>query len=130
MKEIWLPVIGYEQQYKISNVGEVLNIKNNKILKKGKYKSYCTVFLTKDGKGRTYYVHRLVLLAFVGKPRFGQICCHNDGDGFNNKLDNLRWDSSYCNTMDRIKHKEGKSGRITWDDFFIKVLKELMREKK
>ena len=36
--------------------------------------------------------------------------CHNDGDGFNNTLENLRWDTPASNQADRKKHGTGNEG--------------------
>jgi DNA-binding XRE family transcriptional regulator len=46
------------------------------------------------------YVHRLVLLAFVGDPPLGTEACHNDGNRDNNRLSNLRWDTRISNVSD------------------------------
>jgi HNH endonuclease len=54
---------------------------------------YLIVNLSDGFKKTSYYVHRLVLLAFVGTCPPGLICCHNDGDPSNNRLLNLRWDT-------------------------------------
>lgn len=57
-----------------------------------------------DGKKKYYYVHVLVLDAFVGPRPKGMEACHNDGDGTNNKLSNLRWDTHKANIQDSISH--------------------------
>jgi HNH endonuclease len=53
-----------------------------------------TVYLKVD-LGRTVrakFVHRLVLMAFVGKPPEGRgFACHLDDDPANNKLSNMKW---------------------------------------
>jgi len=57
-------------------------------------------------------VHRLVLEAFVGPCPEGMECCHNDGDPFNNKLTNLRWDTHVGNMKDKECHgTHGKGER-------------------
>ena len=50
------------------------------------------------------YVHRLVLLAFVGPCPPGMECCHNNGDKENNFLKNLRWDTKESNVKDGHTH--------------------------
>ena len=58
------------------------------------------------------YVHRLVLLAFVGPCPEGKEACHNDGNQRNNRLDNLRWDTPKANAADRIRARyEAESRR-------------------
>jgi hypothetical protein len=55
--------------------------------------------------GKTFYVHRLVLQAFIGPCPEGYEACHEDGDPFNNRLSNLRWDTHVENIKDSIRHK-------------------------
>lgn len=50
------------------------------------------------------YVHRLVLVAFVGPCLSGQEACHNNGIPFDNRLENLRWDSHSENQKDTVRH--------------------------
>lgn len=46
---------------------------------------------------------RIVLLAFVGPPPPGTECCHGDGDPTNNRIGNLRWDTSSANRLDLVR---------------------------
>ena len=50
------------------------------------------------------FVHRLVLLTFVGPPGEGQECRHLDGNPGNDCLANLAWGTSKENGQDRIRH--------------------------
>lgn len=50
------------------------------------------------------HVPQLVLEAFVGPRPEGMQCCHNDGNRKNNRLDNLRWDTTEANYKDAAKH--------------------------
>lgn len=50
------------------------------------------------------YVHRLILLAFVGPCPTGMHACHGDGSRINNALSNLRWDTPLNNHRDAVKH--------------------------
>lgn len=68
------------------------------------------VSLCKQGKRLGQSIHRLVLLAFVGPCPEGMECCHNDGNGKNNRLDNLRWDTSKANAADRKRHGVDNTG--------------------
>ena len=56
-----------------------------------------------NGKLVSRYVHHLVLEAFVGLRPQGTEACHSDGDATNNRLDNLRWDTSESNKADAIR---------------------------
>ncbi len=77
--------------------------------KSGKYK-HMTVSLRKDGKMRSFYVHRLVLEAFVGPCPGGMECRHLDGDTSNNYLTNLCWGTCQENQMDRVRHGTSNRG--------------------
>lgn len=50
------------------------------------------------------YVHRLVLLAFVGDCPPGLECAHDDGIRGNNQLGNLAWKTRSANGLDRRRH--------------------------
>lgn len=102
--EEWRDVIGFEGRYQVSNLGRVKSLartepylrhgagnvrfKREKILKASPSGPYLTVRL----RGRTFYVHVLVLTAFVGPKPEGTCARHGpDFDGTNNRLTNLRW---------------------------------------
>jgi hypothetical protein len=42
--------------------------------------------------------------AFVGPCPEGMVCCHNDGDPSNNRLENLRFDTHKANCDDKLRH--------------------------
>jgi predicted XRE-type DNA-binding protein len=67
------------------------------------------------GKVVTAYIHVLVLTAFVGPRPKGMHGCHNDGDVFNNRLGNLRWDTPKANAADKYKHGTQPHGSKTWN---------------
>lgn len=52
-----------------------------------------------DGIRRTFAVHRLVLLTFVGKPQSGHECMHSDDNKENCRLDNLSWGTHLDNML-------------------------------
>jgi hypothetical protein len=53
---------------------------------------------------KNYRVHCAVLEAFVGPCPPGKECRHLDGNGQNNKLQNLKWGTRLENVQDSIKH--------------------------
>lgn len=67
---------------------------------------YLSVNVTRDGKRCNRFVHELVLLAWVG-PRPGTPdaieACHGPGGSRDNRLANLRWDTTKANAADRIR---------------------------
>lgn len=115
--ESWLPVLGYEGLYEVSNFGRVKSLDRTKTNRWGEYVmpgrvlrsavvpgEYPIVALTKDGKIKSRRVHLLVLESFVGPRPTGMFACHNDGDATNSHLSNLRWDTASANTYDKIRH--------------------------
>ena len=72
---------------------------------------WCVQDVDRDGYrilGGVGRVHRLVLLAFVGRPsRKGMVARHKDGDPANNRLGNLAWGTAQENWQDRKQHGRG-----------------------
>ena len=113
-KEIWRDIEGYEGLYQVSNKSnikalekKVLGIKdsNRKLKERLKKKSiskigYEIVLLHKDGKYKTFYVHRLVAKAFIPNPNNYSVINHLDGNKANNNLENLEW----CSISRNVKH--------------------------
>lgn len=55
--------------------------------------------------GKRFFVHRLVLLAFVGPCPNDMECCHfPDRNPSNNRLSNLRWGTRQDNAADQVRH--------------------------
>lgn len=111
--EKWLPVLGYEGLYEVSNKGRVKSFyrkkikrKNPKILKStvGKQYGYEVICLSKNGIKKQKRINILVLEAFTGHRPSGYEAAHNDGVRTNNNLSNLSWKTRAENEMDKIKH--------------------------
>ena len=70
------------------------------------HNGYQFVNLCADGGGnKTRFVHRLVLLAYVGEPLPDQTHTrHLDGNPANNRLPNLTWGTPTENALDSRKH--------------------------
>lgn len=118
VKEIWRYIDGYEGLYQVSNFGNVRTLKFGKkrILKPSKDKdNYLKVTLCKDGKLKTYKIHRLAAFAFIPKIEGKNHVDHIDGNRQNNNVNNLRWcNQKENNNFDLArKHKsEATKGRI------------------
>lgn len=71
------------------------------------------VTLAFQGKRLCTYVHKLVLLAFVGPCPKGMQACHfPDRDPGNNALSNLRWDYPKANHADAVIHGTKGPGEL------------------
>lgn len=115
--ERWLPVVGYEGYYEVSDLGRVRSL-DRRIVRRGAPAflrgrvlrqttvdhGRATVSLCRDGQRDLSRVSTLVLRAFIGAPPAGFEGCHNDGDPANNHIGNLRWDSHQANMDDQFKH--------------------------
>lgn len=65
---------------------------------------YEKVVLTKNGKRKTYRVHRLVAMAFIPNPYSKKTVNHIDGNKLNNCVDNLEWATHKEQKEHAIKH--------------------------
>lgn len=123
-EELWLPVPGYGGHYEASSLGNI-RVKDRVVTKPHSrtrkliechYKGHLLsgnsrgpsghrcVTITANGKESTVFVHKLVLLAFVGPRPEGMEACHNNGDAIDNRPENLRWDTHLANNRDRLRH--------------------------
>ena len=92
MIELLRNIAGYKGIYQISNFGNVRSFNNNKsrILKQRKASNgYLYVNLCMGGKYKSFRVHRLVALEFIGYSDL--TVNHKDGNKTNNNIDNLEW---------------------------------------
>ncbi len=88
----WMPVIGFENQYEVSNTGDIKNVKSGRILAKSIMGSgYYKADLWSFGKRRQTSIHRVVAGAFLGIPVDGMEVNHKDGNKLNNHVSNLEW---------------------------------------
>lgn len=125
--EKWVPVIGFEGLYEVSDFGRVraldrivrgapglMQKKASHVMPKF-FPSNCPypcVWLSKDGKGRNYRVHRIVFCSFNG------IALRHDGNmkrgiirhindvPTDSRLENLAIGTAKDNSMDAIKNRK------------------------
>ena len=108
--EVFLPICGYENHF-VSNFGNIKNSKTNRILKlRNDKKGYKLINLSKNGKLKTFYIHRLVGKAFLENPDNKSIIDHIDNNPSNNNVKNLRWATPKDNSCNRDKTKTNTSG--------------------
>ena len=125
--EEWIPIIGYENLYSISNFGRAKRTKSGphthaeKLLKLALDKDgYQVINLTKDGSVRTLKIHRLVLGAFVGPCPEGKQVNHIDGDKTNNCQENLEYVTPSENVCHAIETglRIPERGESRWNSVF------------
>ena len=109
MEEIWKDIEGYEGRYQVSNLGRVKALPRTveghnqhgkwtrtepaKIMaqKLQNTDRYQVSLRDADGKRTTFYVHRLVAMAFVPGYFEGATVNHKNEDHHDNRADNLEW---------------------------------------
>lgn len=137
-EETWLPVVGYEGRYAVSDLGRVKSIerleprsdghtitRKERVLKFGvsgnkeKGQDYNAVKLYDGaGTGKNFTIHTLVINAFIGPPPSPDLVTrHKDGTRFNNRADNLEWGTESDNAIDRQRHGTDHNSRKTHCDW-------------
>ena len=118
------PIKGYEGYYEVDQFGRVFSVDRvirvndngreyDKPIKGGQLKQhmhskgYKIVCLTKDGKSKNVYVHRLVAEAFIENRNGFPFINHKDEDKTNNFADNLEW----CTNEYNVNYGKGKERR-------------------
>lgn len=120
-KEIWKDVVGYENEYIVSNLGNVKIlerlVKNKNGFRKIKERflkqhtgttGYKIVMLYRKSKGVTKSTHKLVAEAFLNHTPCGhkEVVDHLDNNPFNNNASNLQL---ITNRENSSKEKRGMS---------------------
>lgn len=94
--EEWKNIKGYQGKYQVSNLGRIKSLnynrqKKQKILIECKNgKGYKIVSLSKNGKWKSFLIHRLVYGAFVGIIPDGYQIDHINNNKTDNRLQNLQ----------------------------------------
>lgn len=118
-----LSFMGYED-YAVTTDGEVWSIKSKNWLKpRINGSGYLQVALYKGGKRKSFYIHRLVALAFIPNPMNLPQINHKNEDKKDNRLENLEWISTKdnCNYGTRNERLSKKVYCIELDKVFNSV---------
>jgi hypothetical protein len=129
MQEIWLPVLGYEGLYEVSNMGKVRSLdrivpdKTHGTRKlNGKFLAQTvdefgrkSVVFSKHSITLKKRVHLIVAAHFLGPNVSGLEVCHNDGNNSNNCVTNLRYDTHKSNMEDMADHGKSQRGEKNYN---------------
>ena len=113
-----MPVMGYEGLYEVSDLGRVRSVERVVVRSNGvtqkvaasiratapKQSGHLCLTLYRDGHGRRFQVHCLMLESFVGPRPPGLQGLHWDDDPTNNDLANLRWGTPGDNRRDEVRN--------------------------
>lgn len=121
MSEVWAPIVGFESHYEVSSAGRVRSLPRSAPMRNGVIRAYPGRDLRPGRSGpylsvclgsRSYHVHRLVALAFLGAPPPGRPHVnHLDNDGTHNAVQNLEW----CSVSENLIHalRSGRKGKVS-----------------
>lgn len=122
-------VVGYEGYYEVDQFGRVFSLDrvvtivdgdrtyekplSGKQMKQHMHSGgYKVVALTKDGKSKNIFVHRIVAEAFLPNPDNLPMVNHKDEDKTNNFLENLEWcTAAYNRTYGKAVERHAKKLR-------------------
>lgn len=140
-KEIWKDISGYEGMYQVSNFGNVKSLTREimnrgvkqqikeRLLRQNNKGGYLFVVLSKEGKTKSFAVHRLVAEEFIQNPENKPQVSHLDENPLNNNVLNLAWATAEenCNYGKRNERvfkagvvKPSKVSMYSKDGHFIK----------
>lgn len=97
MIEEWRDIKGYEGHYQVSNLGRIKSLNyrqtcKEKIMELGFHnRGYLMAHLSKSGKQKNFFLHRLVAQTFIPNPYNLPQVNHKDENKSNNCVDNLEW---------------------------------------
>lgn len=121
MTERWLPIIGYEGLYEVSDHGRVrriaaevphrgrtLFVRERMLIPLGNAQTGLRAVLSQSGKTKMFLIHRMVAVAFLPNPTNLPNINHLDFDRTNNLLSNLEW----CTQAENLNHS-ARAGRMS-----------------
>lgn len=105
--EIWKDIEGYIGLYQVSNLGNVKSLPRNTtkgglLSPASNGRGYLTVLLSKKGKKRRFYIHKLVATAFLQNEEHLPEVDHVNGNRMDNRASNLQWISH----VENLRKKE------------------------
>ncbi len=125
--EVWKPLRQFGIQ--VSSCGNIKTLLGA-ILKPHKCgKGYLRLGQTVNGVKVCEYVHRLVLLAFVGPPPESHEVNHKNSIRDDNRLENLEYVTSSQNTMQAIRQGRWAVGEKRWNAILNEDMVRTIRQR-
>lgn len=120
--EVWKDIKGYEGFYQVSDTGKVKSLERTVMYKNGKIcklkskilnlsdngKGYLWVYLSKENKHISFYVHRLVAVTFLENIENYKEINHLNGIKSDNQKSNLEW----CTASQNRQHAYDNNLRV------------------
>ena len=135
MEEKFIDIPDYEGYYKISNLGRVLSVRSNKIMKPCvNDNGYFTIGLKKGEHQFRKKVHQLLAISFLNHipDKHNIVVDHINGDKQDNRLQNIRLISHRENTSSYyrgIKTRSEYTG-VSWSNISNKWRAQIRIDKK
>ena len=129
-EEVWKTVPNYED-YKVSNLGNVMSFKNNNngiMLKQSDNgKGYFRVTIRNEFGVKTIKVHQLVAMAFLNHKPCGMkfVVNHINGDRGDNNINNLEVITNRENTNRKNLKSKSRFIGVVWDKDFKKWISRI-----
>jgi hypothetical protein len=123
----WRPIPGYSHRYDASPCGLIRDNRTGRVLDqtpsgKNTARTWHVSVSLVDAQGRrtNQWVHRLILMTFVGPPADGWHAAHLSDDPADNRVANLRWatpaqnarDTAANGGRDRTRHEQIERTRL------------------
>lgn len=131
--ETFVKIEGFDN-YEVSNLGKVRNMKSGRILKPRLTKNgYLEHLLYKNNKQRHLLLHRIIATTFIDNPEGKPQVNHIDENKLNNDLSNLEWCTIRENAVHgtRIKRIAEKRSieviQLDLDDNVLNVFKSMVQ---
>ena len=116
--EIFKDIEGYDGVYQITNTGKVFNTKRMILQKSfcsGRNRGYISFKLSKYGKRKSFYLHRLIAIHFIPNPNNYSDVHHINENKLDNRIENLMWiDGKYhCSISPKGYGLKNVNGKLT-----------------
>lgn len=117
-QEQWLPVVGFEGFYEVSDLGRVRSVQRKLVSMNGHSRGYSgrirrldkdrhgypLIALSRAGKNRKFAVHNLVACAFIGPKPDGMEVRHLNDVRDDNRAANIAYGTRSQNVYDSIRN--------------------------